>query len=107
MGSSPSQQDTTPQESLPAHDTPILGMVVRPRVPLPVEYGNETDYWVEYPTGLVDVSRSGHLSAEATSDAAYQPPPLKASQLDIQVDGDRVLRVDREKTALVVIDMQK
>ncbi|KDR84961.1 hypothetical protein GALMADRAFT_218034 [Galerina marginata CBS 339.88] len=82
-------------------------MIERPRVPLPVEYGNDTAFWVEYPTGLIDVSRATRLPAEAAKDAAYQPPPLKATQLDIPVDGNRVVRVDKEKTALVVIDMQK
>ncbi|KAF9568417.1 Isochorismatase hydrolase [Agrocybe pediades] len=88
----------------PIHDTPILGMTTRPRVAVPVEYGNATDFWVEYPSGLVDVSRATHLTSDAGADVA--PPPLASTQLDIPADGDRVVRVDKSKTALVVIDMQ-
>lgn len=101
----------TDGQRVPTHDTPILGMVTRPRVPNAVEYGNDTDFWVEYPSGLIDVSRQIHLpdiaEVETSSDSAYNPPPLKSTQLDIRVDGDRVVRVDKAKTALVVIDMQK
>ena len=109
---SSSTSDATPSESttdpsIPIHDTPISGMIARPRVAFPAEFGDATDFWVEYPSGLVDVSRTAHLPAEAENDAEFQPPPLKPGQLEIPVDGDRVVRVDNEKTALVIIDMQK
>ncbi|TFK41189.1 Isochorismatase hydrolase [Crucibulum laeve] len=100
--------------SLPLHDTPILGMIARPTVPTPVEYGNDASFWVEYPSGLVDLSRSHHLPGSQDTDALIseskqadtQPPPLKSTQVDIPVDGGRTIRVDKKSTALVVIDMQ-
>ncbi|KAF5313048.1 hypothetical protein D9619_003558 [Psilocybe cf. subviscida] len=106
MGSSGSSSnkpnaDTT---SLPIHDTPISDLMVRPRVESPVEYGNAPDFWVEYPSGLLDLSRKDHLSPDASAKTA--PPPLKSSQLDIEVDGERVVRVDKAATAIVIIDMQ-
>ncbi|KAJ7706212.1 Isochorismatase hydrolase [Mycena rosella] len=85
----------------PLHDTPILGMVARPRVSEPVEYGSDAapqGFWTEYPSGLVDVSRTSHLAQEA--------PPLTSALLDIPVDGDRTVRVARAATAMVIIDMQ-
>ncbi|KAJ6575085.1 Isochorismatase hydrolase [Mycena capillaripes] len=92
----------------PLHDTPILGMVDRPRVEVPIQYGSDATpqgFWTEWPSGLIDVSRTSHIPAEA-SDAKVEPPPLTSALLDIPVDGDRTVRVKRESTALVVIDMQ-
>lgn len=86
---------------LPIHDTPILGMKTRPRVEEAIEYGGPTSWWVEYPDGLVDLSRSAHLSSEGKS------PGKKDGQLDISVDGERTIRIAPAKSALVVIDMQK
>ena len=96
---------SAPQEPQPIHDTPILGMTTRPRVQAPVEYGNAASFWVEYPSGLVDLTRSVHLPAQPAQDAT--PPPLKTTQRDIPTDGERIIRVDTAKSALVVIDMQK
>ncbi|KAJ7487572.1 Isochorismatase hydrolase [Mycena galericulata] len=90
----------------PLHDTPILGMVARPRVTTAVEYGSDANphgFWTEYPSGLVDVSRTVHLPATS---GEVEAPPLTSALLDIPVDGDRTLRVKRESTAMVVIDMQ-
>ncbi|KAJ7293551.1 Isochorismatase hydrolase [Mycena rebaudengoi] len=56
----------------------------------------------EYPSGLVDVSRTTQLR-----DAPAADPPLTSALLDIPVDGNRTLRVKKDATALVVIDMQK
>lgn len=89
-------------------------MTTRPPVDKPVEYGNATSFWVEYPSGLVDLTRSAHLSeAEAPAPGAKDsdsdsagPPSVQSGQLDIAVDG-RTIRVDAKKSALVVIDMQK
>ncbi|KAJ6621717.1 Isochorismatase hydrolase [Mycena sp. CBHHK59/15] len=90
----------------PLHDTPILGMVARPRVETAIEYGGAATpqgFWTEYPSGLVDVSRTRHLPpGDAQADAPAPTPDL----LDIPVDGERTLRVKRDATALVVIDMQ-
>jgi len=85
---------------IPIHDTPILGMTTRPPIEQPTEFGNATSFWVEYPGGLVDVSRTAHLDV-----TGGQPPPLTEGLLDIPVDG-RVVRVEAKKTALVIIDMQ-
>ncbi|KAJ7092697.1 Isochorismatase hydrolase [Mycena epipterygia] len=92
----------------PLHDTPILGMVARPRVPTAIEYGSDATpqgYWVEYPSGLVDVSRTSHLPP-TSGDAQVEAPPLTSALLDIPVDGDRTVRVNRNSTAIVIIDMQ-
>ena len=86
----------------PIHDTPILGMKTRPRVTAPTEYGNASSWWVEYPSGLVDLSRSTHLGSSESAE------PARAKGLwDVSVDGDRTIRIDAAKSALVVIDMQK
>ncbi|KAF8960985.1 Isochorismatase hydrolase [Flammula alnicola] len=98
------ESDTTEPAATPIHDTPILGLTMRPKVPTPVEYGNETEFWVEYPSGLVDVSRADRLPSNAAADA--KPPPLKPTQVDIEVNGDRIVRVNKEATAIVIIDMQ-
>ncbi|KAJ7225541.1 Isochorismatase hydrolase [Mycena pura] len=88
--------------------SPTLGMVARPLVQVPTEYGSEATpqgWWTEWPSGLVDVSRTSHLPP-ASDGAQVEPPPLTAALLDISVDGDRVVRVKRESTAMVIIDMQ-
>lgn len=86
----------------PLHDTPILGMGARPRVQSPVEYGNDASFWVEYPTGLIDVSRSQHLNS-----LSGEIPPLTEGQLELSVDGDRAVRFSPKSSAIVIIDMQK
>ena len=103
--------------ALPKFDTPILGMVQRPKVTVATEYGNALSFWVEYPNGLVDVTRTTHLpkGGLADGDVAQEqaasevpvPPLLKEKQLDIPVDGDRHVRIAKEKSAVVIIDMQK
>ncbi|KAF9015134.1 Isochorismatase hydrolase [Cyathus striatus] len=92
--------------SHPLHDTPILGMTTRPKVPVPVEYGNDASFWVEYPSGLVDLSRAQHLPKDAESAKGATPPPLLSTQVEIDVNGGRSIRVAKDATALVVIDMQ-
>ena len=87
----------------PLHDT--THMVGRSNVPTPVEYGNDTSFWVEYPTGLVDLSRTNHLSSSTIDHPS--PPPLKPSQAEIKVDGNQTVRINKETTAAVIIDMQK
>ncbi|VDB84943.1 unnamed protein product [Peniophora sp. CBMAI 1063] len=86
--------------SAPIHDTPILGFKTRPRVQSAQEWGNATNFWVEYPSGLVDLTRTTHLPASSTE------PDLKSGQLDLPVDGDRTVRLDPSKTAYVIVDMQ-
>lgn len=78
-------------------------MAARPPVDTAVEYGNPASFWVEYPTGLIDVSRTQHLSSSASE---ASPPPLSSTQLDIPVDG-RTVRIDKASSAIVIIDMQK
>lgn len=99
---------STDEQGTPVHDTPISGLVTRSLVPTAVEYGNDTDFWVEYPNGLVDVSRETHLpDISPPPTGASMPPDIKSTQLDIPVDGNRTVRINKAKTALVVIDMQK
>jgi hypothetical protein len=87
---------------VPIHDTPILGMATRPRLSKAIEYGNPGNFWVEYPSGLMDLTRSHHLTADAA-----EPSLVSSAQLDIPVNGERTIRVDKSKTAVVIIDMQK
>ena len=84
-------------------------MVQSPKVSVATEYGNATSFWVEYPNGLVDVSRTTHLpkGGLAQDQDAPIPPLLKEVQLDIPVDGDRVVRLAKKQNAIVIIDMQK
>lgn len=86
---------------VPKHDTPILGMATRPRVSKAIEYGNTANFWVEYPSGLIDLTRSQRLTTDAV-----EPSLVSSTQLDIPVTGDRTIRVDKSKAAAVIIDMQ-
>ncbi|KAI6137710.1 Isochorismatase hydrolase [Pisolithus tinctorius] len=64
-------------------------MIRWPRVSSAVEYSNAASFWV--------VIRS-----------SFSPcPPLCSTQLEVAVDSDRVIRVNRTATAAVVVDMQK
>ncbi|TFY66740.1 hypothetical protein EVG20_g4356 [Dentipellis fragilis] len=82
--------------------TLIMSLLSRPKVEAPIEFGNAESFWVEYPSGLVDLSRSHHLSASGEP----SPPPLASPQFELEVDGDRTLRIDPAKTAFVIVDMQ-
>ncbi|PCH38006.1 Isochorismatase hydrolase [Wolfiporia cocos MD-104 SS10] len=77
---------------------------VRPHVTEPIEYGNSASFWVEYPSGLVDLTRETHLSKQG--DGVQTPPLRLETQLDIPVDGERTVRVAKDKSAIVIIDMQ-
>ncbi|KAG7099082.1 hypothetical protein E1B28_000957 [Marasmius oreades] len=90
--------------SVPPHDTPILGMVSRPPVQSALQYGYNADFWVEYSSGLVDLSCKNPLKPGENLDTS--PPAKGADELEFVVDGSRTLRVDTNATALVVIDMQ-
>jgi hypothetical protein len=81
---------------------PILGMATRLSPKVPLEYGDAVSFWVEYPSGLIDLSRSKHV--ESTTDVT---PPLSPSQLDIRINAGRTIRIKKDATALIVIDMQK
>ena len=69
----------------------------------PITYGNALSFWVEYPSGLIDLSRSQH----PTGEFGEKPPVLASEQVDIPVDGGRTIRIDTKSTAMIVIDMQK
>ncbi|KAG6868600.1 hypothetical protein C0993_000626 [Termitomyces sp. T159_Od127] len=71
-------------------------------VPTPTQYGRNDCFWVEYPSGLVDLSRSHPLSDAAE----LGPPPLQAGQVEFDVEGRRTIRIDTRSTAMVIIDMQ-
>jgi hypothetical protein len=75
--------------------------VKRSRVGEAVEYGNAANFWVEYPSGLIDLTSTTHLDP---SGAEPQPRP---GQWDVVCDGERRIRADPKSSALVVIDMQK
>lgn len=104
----------------PIHDTPILGLTTRNKVSVATEFGNPASFWVEYPSGLVDLTRSAHLVPKqkekgksekqlvVTADDVTAPPALDGErQWELEVEGGRTLRLERAKTAVVVIDMQK
>ncbi|KAJ4002329.1 hypothetical protein F5050DRAFT_1802290 [Lentinula boryana] len=91
-----------------------------PHVSKPVEFGDPKsgDFCVEYPNGLVDLSRSNHLDDQKRSDidtteepgarpgSSVTTPTLRSGQLDVPVTGDKTVRVDTKKTGFVIIDMQ-
>ncbi|KAG5352270.1 hypothetical protein C0989_003018 [Termitomyces sp. Mn162] len=74
----------------------------RPPVLTPVQYGRDGFFWVEYPSGLVDLSRSHPLSHAAE----VEPPLLQTGQVEFAVEGQRTIRIDAGSTAMVIIDMQ-
>lgn len=120
-------------EPIPLHDTPILGMPSRPHVQRATIYGGTLDvdggagFWVEYPDGLMDLTRShlipsgegllgvkanaaGVQNGPAAREEDEKPPALDVeTQVEMEVEGEpkRRIRVSKEKSALVVIDMQK
>lgn len=81
----------------------------RPLVEAAIEYGNPGSFWVEYPSGLVDLTRSAHLSKSDDKDTAkLEPPPLQPNaQWELPVESGRTLRLNKAQTAIVIIDMQK
>ncbi|GLB36124.1 putative isochorismatase hydrolase [Lyophyllum shimeji] len=81
----------------------LTAMASRPLVPTPTQYGRDSSFWVEYPSGLVDLSRTHPLQDAAETPS---PPPLKAGQVEISVEGNRTIRVDTKSTVMVIIDMQ-
>lgn len=113
---------------VPLHDTPILGMSSRPYLERTTVYGGTLDaeggagFWVEYPDGLLDLTRThlipsvGDLSDQKSNETAVsegskddKPPALDPkTQVEIGVVGEptRRIRVNKEKCAFVIIDMQ-
>ncbi|KZT70152.1 Isochorismatase hydrolase [Daedalea quercina L-15889] len=87
-------------------------MTIRPHVGEPIEYGNAASFWVEYPSGLVDLTRETHLITKKEGDAAatngsHPEPPLHGTtQLEIPVDDQRVVRIAKSRSAIVIVDMQ-
>ncbi|TCD62208.1 hypothetical protein EIP91_007213 [Steccherinum ochraceum] len=94
-------------------------MISLPKVSVATEYGNPASFWVEYPSGLIDLTRSSHLATKNLDDKQTTttseegndpaPPALDAeAQFELEVDGAgrRTLRLNRAHTALVIIDMQ-
>lgn len=74
----------------------------RPKVDKTCKWGNRTNFWIEYPDGVVDVSET-FLS----NDLLARTPPKPPGLVDIPVEGDRVVRLDPKRSAIVIIDMQK
>lgn len=92
-------------------------MSTNPAVEEAVEYGNSISFWVEYPSGLVDLSRTVHLlkgslddsQVEQSQNAKEVPVPIlrRDIHLEFPVEHDRLVRVNKASSALVIIDMQK
>lgn len=77
-------------------------------VPAPIEFGNDlSGFWVEYPSGLVDLSRSQHIFEGTSLGTPLDAPPLKAGQADISAEKGRTVRIDTKASAIVIVDMQK
>jgi hypothetical protein len=79
----------------------------RPRVEEPQNFGSvkSGSFWVEYPSGLVDLTCSNPW---VTGSQSASPPPMKSEgELEVDVDGGRKIRIDTTKTAIVIVDMQK
>lgn len=78
----------------------------RPRVDELQTFGSVKDgsFWVEYPSGLVDLTRSNPLNSNSTP---TDPPQKSLGHLEIEVEGDRKIRIDAAKTAIIIVDMQK
>lgn len=107
--------------STPAHYGTTGFVKHRPNVSVATEYGNAASFWVEYPSGLVDLTRSSHIpnAAKAQSvpeepdqelvhqDDVQVPPLIADKQWELEVDGDRSLRLSKASTAFVIVDMQK
>jgi hypothetical protein len=79
-----------------------------PFVTEPIEYGSDlSGFWVEYPSGLVDISRSHHIPPETSPGNPANAPALKEGQAEISVGHGRTIRIDTKATAMVIVDMQK
>lgn len=94
--------------------TPPVAPVVaaRPKVQTATVFGNPSSFWVEYPSGLVDLTRSPSNRPDGSSNIStpkdLAPPALDStSQWELEVEQDRVLRLNKSTTAIVIIDMQK
>ena len=95
----------------------------RPKLATATEYGNAASFWVEYPSGLLDLTRTTHLPTSQAGhakpaeedhqlvheDPAVRPPPplVAETQWELAVEYDRVLRLNKAHSAIVIIDMQK
>ena len=106
--------------STPIYHSAAQESAKRPHVLHATEYGSAASFWVEYPTGLVDLTRTAHLpssredhdkleeSHELIHEDAVKPPPLHAeTQWELAVNTDRILRINKAHCAIVIIDMQK
>ena len=86
----------------------------RPHVAEPIEYGNASSFWVEYPSGLIDLTRETHIAPKNNDETVttngtrtIEPPLHYSTQLEIPVDGNRVVRLAKARSAVVIVDMQK
>ena len=81
--------------------------MLRPRVGQTTIFGNSASgrFWVEYPSGLIDITSS--RPSEVTSDGNAREPKISSHELEFDVQDDRKIRLNVHKSALVVIDMQK
>ncbi|KAG8703620.1 hypothetical protein FRC09_004063 [Ceratobasidium sp. 395] len=72
-------------------------MSVRPPVTSPTTYGdpNTNSYWIEHPSGLVDLSHPNSST-----------PDSNKRVVEFDVAGERKVRIEAGASALVVVDMQ-
>ncbi|KAF8581936.1 Isochorismatase hydrolase [Ramaria rubella] len=81
--------------------------MVRPHVTEPQTFGSvkHGSFWVEYPSGLVDLTCFSPLP-QGDEDSLTRPPAKAQGHLDIEVEGGRKIRIDPKQTAIIIIDMQ-
>lgn len=82
----------------------------RPHVAEPIQYGNASSFWVEYPSGLIDLTRETRLTPKNNVETVTtngEPPLWVGTQLEVPVDGERVVRMAKARSAMVIVDMQK
>ncbi|KAK7694705.1 hypothetical protein QCA50_001893 [Cerrena zonata] len=93
-------------------EAPVAPAVTpRLKVETATVFGNPASFYVEYPSGLVDLTRSPSNrpdgSQNITTPNEPDPPALDSkSQWELEVEEDRVLRLNKSTTAIVIIDMQ-
>jgi len=83
----------------------------RPRVTEPTTFGDPKagKFWVEYPSGLIDITSNHPLPANAEDGCnpfVAPEPALCSQELEFDVQGDRRLRLAVRKAVAVIVDMQ-
>ncbi|KAI0275093.1 Isochorismatase hydrolase [Gloeopeniophorella convolvens] len=74
----------------------------RPRVDAPTEYGNAASFWVEYPSGLVDLTRATHLPPAPRAQTCLRSRRARPTCPSTA----RARCASARRSAFVIIDMQ-